>query len=99
MGLVESLIIGKDGALRGAVVRVSKTRRETSRPVNKLYPIESIKNKRKEMNDASEATVTRNRPRREAAVIGDIKRRFVAGSVKVYILPCNVKDNFSMMRN
>ena len=31
------------------------------------------------MNDASETIVTRNRPRREAAVIGDIKRRFVAG--------------------
>ena len=44
MGLVEVLINGKDGAARGAVVRVSKTRREISRPVNKLYPIESIEN-------------------------------------------------------
>ena len=30
MGLVERLINGKDGAVRGAVVRVSKTRREIS---------------------------------------------------------------------
>ena len=47
---------------RGAVVRVSKTRKEISRPVNKLYPIESIDNKKKEMNDASETIVTRNCP-------------------------------------
>ena len=44
MRLVERLINGKDGAARGAVVRVSKTHREISRPVNKLYPIESIEN-------------------------------------------------------
>ena len=31
------------------------------------------------MNDASETIVTRNRPRREAAVSGDIKRRFLVG--------------------
>ena len=78
MELVERLINGKYGAARGAVVRVSKTRREVLKPVNKLYPIESIENKKKEMNDASETIVTRNRPRREAAVIGYIKRRFVA---------------------
>ena len=53
MGLVvERLIYGKHGAARGAVVRVSKTRREISRSVNKLYPIESIENKKKD--DASE---------------------------------------------
>ena len=69
MRLVEKLIYGKDGTARGAVVRVSKTRREISRPVNKLYPIESIENKKKEMNDAGGTIVTRNRPRREAAVI------------------------------
>ena len=36
MGLVERLIYRKDSAARGAVVRVSKTRREISRSVNKL---------------------------------------------------------------
>ena len=78
MGLLERLIDGKDRAARRGVV-VSKRRREISRPVNKLYPIESIENKKKEMNDASETIVTRNRQRREATVIGDIKRRFVVG--------------------
>ena len=82
MGLLERLTDGKDRAARRGVVRgvvVSKRRREISRPVNKLYPIESIENKKKEMNDASETIVTRNRQRREATVIGDIKRRFVVG--------------------
>ena len=37
---------GKDGAAKGAVARVSKTRREISRAVNKLYPIESIEDKK-----------------------------------------------------
>ena len=31
------------------------------------------------MNDASETIATRNCPRREATVTGDIKRRFVVG--------------------
>ena len=39
MELVESLIYGKDGRARGAVVRVFKTHREISGLVNKLYPI------------------------------------------------------------
>ena len=71
IGLVESLIYGKDGAARRAVVRV------ISRAVSKLYPIESIENKKKEMNDTSETIVTRNRPRREAVATENIKRRFV----------------------
>ena len=79
MGLVEMLIYRKDGAASGAVVRVSKTRREISRPVNKLYLIGSIQNEKKEMNDASETFVTGNHPWREAAVIGDIKKRIVVG--------------------
>ena len=49
VALVERLIYGKDSPVRGAVVRVLKARREISRPVNKLYPIESIENRKKEM--------------------------------------------------
>ena len=79
MGLVERLIYGKDDATRGAVTRVSKTHREISRSLNKLYPIESLENNKQEMNYASETIVTRNCPRREAVAIGGIKRRFVAG--------------------
>ena len=38
MELVERLIYRKDGRARGAVMRVSKTHREISGLVNKLYP-------------------------------------------------------------
>ena len=44
---------------------------EISRPVNKQYSIVSIKNEKKEMNDAIETAVTQNHTRREATVIGD----------------------------
>ena len=71
MGLVERLIYGKDRTVRRAIVRVSKTLREISRPVNKQYSIVSIKNEKKEMNDAIETAVTQNHTRREATVIGD----------------------------
>ena len=76
MEFVERLINGKDGAARGAVVRVNKTRRKISRPVYRLHPVENAANKKKEMNDGT--IVSRNRPIREAAVIGDIKIHFVA---------------------
>ena len=49
MGLVEKLIYGKDGVEKGAVVRVSKTRREISRPINKLYLTESIETKKRKL--------------------------------------------------
>ena len=61
-GFIERLIYGKDVAARRAVVRISKARREISR--NKLYHIEIIENRKKEMNDVSETIVTRNCPRR-----------------------------------
>ena len=40
MGLIQRLIYGKDGAARGAVVRVSKKYREISRAKEKLYATE-----------------------------------------------------------
>lgn len=58
VGLVERLIYGKDSPVRGAVVTVLKARREISRPVNKLYPIESIENRKKEMIYANKTIVT-----------------------------------------
>ena len=79
MEFVERLITGKDGAARGAVARVYKTRRKISRPVFRLHPVENAGNKKKEVNDASGTIVPRNRPIREAAVIRDIKIHFVAG--------------------
>ena len=79
MGMVNRLIYRKDGSGREAALWVSETRREISRSINKLFPIKSIENKKEEMDDVSETIVTRNRQKREAAAIGDIKRRFVVG--------------------
>ena len=56
--MVERLIYGKDSPVRGAVVRVLQARKEISRPVNKLYPIESIENRKKEMIYANKTIVT-----------------------------------------
>lgn len=54
MVLAERLIYGKDGAARGPVVRVFKTRREILKQITKLYSIEFRK---KEMNYVSETIV------------------------------------------
>ena len=40
LGLVETLVIGKDGQVRGAEVHIGKTGSLIKRPVNRLYPIE-----------------------------------------------------------
>lgn len=42
MRLVEKLSYGADGAMRGAVVTISKTLEKISRPVRKLYLTEHI---------------------------------------------------------
>ena len=73
MALVERLIYENNDAPIVAVARVSKTHKELSRPVNKPYLLESIENKKKEMNDASETIETQNHPRRKASVIRDIR--------------------------
>ena len=44
LGKVEGLIKGDDGQIRGAKVKVAKTKRVIQRPVNKLYPVECTKN-------------------------------------------------------
>ena len=40
LGLVENLIKGKDGCVRGANVRIGKTGATIKRAVNKLFPVE-----------------------------------------------------------
>ena len=67
IGIVIELLKGKmDNSIRGAIVRLpNKT--ELRRPVNKLYPIEYVR------KPAEKETL---RTRREAAVLGELKRRF-----------------------
>ena len=100
IGLVERLIYGKDGAARGAVVRVSKICREISRPVNKLYPIESIENKKKEMNDASKTIELEITQEEKQLLLEMLKDVLWWGSVtNNNTLACSIKDKFNMMRN
>ena len=80
MRLVEGLIYGIDGAAsEGSSSESFQNTQGNIKTSEQAVSNWNIENKRKEMNDASETIVTRNGPRREAAVIGDIKRRFVVG--------------------
>jgi len=62
MGIVEETIIGRDGVVRGAKVRVTGTGKpeHLNRPLQKLYPLElSVRNesdKREELTDINEGT-------------------------------------------
>ena len=84
IGVVEKLITGKDGKVRGAQVRVPKTKTVLIRPVNKLVLVERIKENKDGLkpNKKVEETITENtaqstnRPKRSAAVIGEIRRKF-----------------------
>ena len=70
LGIVEELYKGKDDKVRGAAVRIPKTKSLFKRPVNRLYPIESIR----------ESDINKDvncKPRREAAACGELKQRFL----------------------
>ena len=47
VGVVEVVIKGADGNIRGEVVRVPRTKSLTKRPVNRLYLIERVQNEPK----------------------------------------------------
>ena len=65
---VEKLIESKDKQIRGAIERVSKTNKLVTRPVNKLYLVERF--------PCEDTDVNINKTRREAAVIGELKRKY-----------------------
>ena len=87
--IIQELIIGKDNCIRGATVRVPRTNSVISRPVNKLFPIETIHdcvdennvnnkdNERDEIDkQQNEGEQKEQRVRRKAAVLGALKRKF-----------------------
>ena len=79
------LIKSNDGLVRGAKVKVGKTRNVIRRPVNCLYPTEvhaaeqlrcSIRNVRKAKKDVGNNNSTEvARSKRDAAVAGELRRR------------------------
>ena len=82
LGKVEGLIRGHDNQVRGAHVKVAKTNAVVQRPVSRLYKIEGKEdkvnsdtlNKDNVNTDSDHSANTRNRPKRKAAIIGELKR-------------------------
>ena len=87
LGVVVELLEGSDGYVRGAKVKVGKTKNIIRRPVNRLYPTEVLWSDPREQNlshakdtindkmniqDKSKKT---SRQRRDAAVAGELHRR------------------------
>ena len=89
---VEELLPGKDGNIRGAVIKVSNAFRNPrllKRKVKHLFPLEVSDNDDIDRAEVSEAEPTsispvcetpnisaNTRPRRNAAMVGEIMRRF-----------------------
>ena len=72
LGRIYDVITGKDGTIRGAKLFVGKTKKTVECPINKLFPVECFN----EFNIAVEDENIRQQPRREAAILADIKRKF-----------------------
>ena len=75
-GRIYDVITGKDGTIRGAKLFVGKTKKKNKktveRPISKLYPVEYFN----EFTISVEDENSRQRPRREAAILADIQRKF-----------------------
>ena len=82
MGVVESLVRGRDDVVRGAVVRVAKGGKTVrlSRPVQKLHPIEV-----KASNETQEAVMPEPQPQRPTAAIRERRAAAVAARNQIAI--------------
>ena len=75
IGIVVELSKGKDDNVPGAIVRVSKSNSLITRPICKLYHIESLREGSDEIVTVNDNTI-KERPKREAAILGNAKRNF-----------------------
>ena len=76
IGRITELVRSKDdGAVRAAKVFVGSTGNVLCRPVNKLYPIETLKMKSCNTSTPSSEKSLNARARRNAAMVGEAKRR------------------------
>ena len=73
IGKIVLLITSEDGKIRGAEVKIGKTNSIIRRPVNKLYPL--VTNTEEETVDNTPFNA-HNRPKRNAAEIGQLRRKF-----------------------
>ena len=84
LGKVEGLIKRHDNQVRGAHVKVAKTNEVVQRPVSRLYKIEGkednvnsdILNKGNVNKDSDHCANISNRPKRKAAIIGELKHKY-----------------------
>ena len=79
VGIVEEVIKRADGIIRGAIVRVPRTKSLIKRPVNRLYLVERVRN---EPKATTESDIVNNykensKPKREAAIMADLKRKYL----------------------
>ena len=74
LGRIIELVSSKDNLVRAAKIYIGKTKRVIERPINKLYPVEyNDEFKRKEKSDDNDDDGDIKRPRREAAIIGELR--------------------------
>ena len=79
LGRIVELYKSNDGKKRGARVKVGKTGQLIDRPLNRLFPLEL--NTHDTSNEDNKVDNTVSRPKRTAAIEGEIRRRFLAGGV------------------
>ena len=72
LGRVVELINVHDGKTREVKIIMGKTKTVTSIPVNKLYPLELVE----ENEEIRKENEQKDRPRRQATIIADLKRKF-----------------------
>jgi hypothetical protein len=73
LGIVEKLFPGKDGVVRAVKLRAGKTYLE--RPVQHLYPLELSCDKRPATPETLNPEAPPFRPKRDAAVAGDLRNK------------------------
>ena len=82
-GIVEQVIKGTDDNIQGPVVRVPGTKSliKINRPVNRLYLIERVQNETKATieSDIVNNNKENSKPKQEAAIIADLKRKYLEG--------------------
>ena len=79
VSIVEEVIKGTDGNIRGTVVRVTRTKSLIKRPVKRLCLIERVQNEPKATieSDIVNNNKEDSRPKREAAIMADLKRKYL----------------------
>ena len=72
LGQVVELINGHDGKTKGVNIMMGKNKTVISRPVNKAYRLELAA----DSDEIRKENEQRDRPRRQAAIIADLKQKF-----------------------